>query len=166
MRGRVLDVGAGGGSVALQLREHGDDVVDIDNSPGAIEVCWRRGVRDARARVRGPSTNTGNIRHRRTTRQQLWALRHAPESEAVAPSPAPDDKRRRADHRGVARVERRGAADAPWHARYRKRNVERGRLPGQIRICIRFRDLVGPWTDYPMVSSDECARSCTGPAGT
>jgi hypothetical protein len=34
-------------------------------------------------------------------------------------------------------------------------NVERGRLPGQIRIRIRFRDLVGPWMDYPMVSPDQ-----------
>ena len=63
-----------------------------------------------------------------------------------------DDARIIADSRDV---ERRGAADAPWHARYRKRNLERGRLPGQIRIRIRFPDLVGPWMDYPMVSPDQ-----------
>ncbi len=52
-------------------------------------------------------------------------------------------------------VERRGGADAPWHRRYRERNIARGRLPGQIRIRVRFRDVVGPWMDYPMVSPDQ-----------
>src|SRR5439155_545816 len=46
--GRVLDVGCGGGCVCLHLQERGQDVVGIDVSPGAIEVCRRRGVRDVR----------------------------------------------------------------------------------------------------------------------
>ncbi len=48
VRGRVLDLGCGAGRVCLHLQERGLDVVGIDTSPGAIEACRRRGVRDAR----------------------------------------------------------------------------------------------------------------------
>jgi len=48
-RGRVLDVGCAAGRVALALQERGREVVAIDESPLAVEVARRRGVRDARA---------------------------------------------------------------------------------------------------------------------
>ncbi len=38
-KGKVLDVGAGAGRVALYLQKKGFDVVAIDNSPLAIKVC-------------------------------------------------------------------------------------------------------------------------------
>jgi SAM-dependent methyltransferase len=48
VRGRVLDVGCGAGRAALVLQERGREVVAIDESPLAVEVACRRGVRDAR----------------------------------------------------------------------------------------------------------------------
>ena len=48
-RGRVLDIGCAAGRVSLLLQERGCDVVAIDESPLAVEVARRRGVRDARA---------------------------------------------------------------------------------------------------------------------
>jgi SAM-dependent methyltransferase len=45
----VLDVGCGAGRVSLHLQERGHEVVAIDESPLAVEVARRRGVRDARA---------------------------------------------------------------------------------------------------------------------
>lgn len=46
VRGRVLDVGCGGGRFMLWLRQRGHDVVGIDISPGAVEACRRRGLDD------------------------------------------------------------------------------------------------------------------------
>ncbi|MCC6222312.1 MAG: class I SAM-dependent methyltransferase [Thermoleophilia bacterium] len=48
VRGRVLDIGCGAGRVALHLEQRGHEVVAIDESPLAVEVSRRRGVRDAR----------------------------------------------------------------------------------------------------------------------
>ena len=48
VRGRVLDIGCGAGRVCLHLQERGLDVVGIDNSPGAVQGCRRRGVKDVR----------------------------------------------------------------------------------------------------------------------
>jgi methylase of polypeptide subunit release factors len=48
VHGRVLDVGAGAGRVALHVQSRGQECIAIDNSPGAVEVCRTRGVEDAR----------------------------------------------------------------------------------------------------------------------
>ena len=156
VRGCVLDAGAGAGRVALHLQERGHDVVAIDNSPGAIEVCRRRGVRDARVvafadlgRSLGTfdtivmlGNNFGLFGSPTAAKKSLRRLHRL----------TSDDARIIAESRDVSS---RGRADAPWHAEYRKRNVERGRLPGQIRIRIRFARTIGPWMDYPMVSPAE-----------
>src|SRR5262245_52562702 len=47
-RGRVLDIGAGAGRVSLYLQKKGLHVTAIDNSPIAIKVCRKRGVKDAK----------------------------------------------------------------------------------------------------------------------
>lgn len=46
-RGMVLDIGCGSGSHALWLQEQGLEVKAIDISPGAIETCWIRDLKNA-----------------------------------------------------------------------------------------------------------------------
>lgn len=47
-RGPALDLGCGAGRAALYLQRRGVPVTAVDASPGAVEVCRRRGVADVR----------------------------------------------------------------------------------------------------------------------
>jgi SAM-dependent methyltransferase len=153
VRGRTLDVGCGGGRICLHLQERGQDVVGIDVSPGAVEVCRRRGVRDVRLlgvddideslgvfdTIVMLGNNFGVVADRKNARRLLRRF-HGLTSERG---------RIVAETRDVSRT------DDPSHIRYQRRNVERGRMPGQIRIRVRFRDQATPWFDYLMVSPGE-----------
>jgi SAM-dependent methyltransferase len=163
VRGRVLDVGAGAGRVSLYLQERGHEVVAIDNSPGAVEVCRRRGVRDARLLDFGDvDESLGVVDTIVMLGNNFGVFGSAAKAKRLLrrlSSLTSADARILAESRDVSSGR---GADAPWHAEYRQRNVERGRLPGQIRIRIRFRKLVGPWLDYPMVSPTELREILAG----
>ena len=43
----------------------------------------------------------------------------------------------------------------PVHLAYERRNRRRGRMPGQRRLRVRYRNLASPWFDFLQVSPDE-----------
>ena len=43
----------------------------------------------------------------------------------------------------------------PDHLRYHAQNRRRGRMPGQVRIRVRYKRLATPWWDLLLVSKDE-----------
>ena len=155
VRGRVLDVGCGGGRVCLHLQGRGHEVVGIDVSPGAVDVCLMRGVKDARVlsiddldeslgvfdTIVMLGNNFGLVGGAKKADRLLRRFRRitGPDGRIIAAS------------RDVY------ATDDPAHVAYQKRNRERGRLSGQIRMRVRFRDVATPWFDYLMVSPAELA---------
>ncbi len=153
-RGSILDIGCGAGRHSLYLQKKGHTVVGIDASPLAIKVCKLRGLRKARVLPIGKigqfapgsfdsvillGNNFGLFGSFRRAQSLLRILHRitSPAGRVIVETMDPH------------------ATSDPDHLAYHKRNLSRGRMPGQIRLRIRHRNLIGPWLDYLFVSESE-----------
>jgi SAM-dependent methyltransferase len=152
-RGRVLDIGVGAGRIAIELQRRGIAVTGLDTSPGAIGVSRDRGLRDtvlttvdefSRATVRYDTflllgNNLGLLESAQRAPVFLAALARlaAPGARIVAQGADPY-----------------GTTD-PVHVAYHQSNRARGRLGGQLRLRLRYREIATDWFDYLNCSASE-----------
>ena len=160
--GSVLDIGVGAGRHALHLQAKGFDVLGIDISPLAIQVCKKRGLRRAEVvpiedvDFRPNSVNTilmlgnnfGLFGDRKKARALLRVFHEMTTESASIIAETRDPYR----------------TDNPAHREYHEFNKSRGRMSGQLRIRHRFRKYVGRWIDYLMVSKAEMQQILRGTA--
>lgn len=160
VHGRVLDVGCGAGRVALHLQARGHEVVAIDISPLAVKTCRLRGVRDTRVcSVTRISRRLGefdtivmlgnNFGLFGNPRRARWLLRRfhgltSPGARIVTESRNP--------YKGATAE----------HRQYHQLNRRRGRLPGQLRLRVRYGHARTPWFDYLIVSASEMREIVAG----
>ena len=127
VKGPVLDIGAGAGRLALHFQSLGWPVVAVDLSPGAVEVCRRRGVVDARlGDLRDPPTdkawstillmcgNLGLAGGWDETRQLLSRLHQIAAPEAVILADSVDPTRLDDDGSRLHVERNRSAGRPPW----------------------------------------------------
>ena len=153
-KGRVLDIGTGAGRVSLYLQRKGLDVVAIDNSHLSIKVCQKRGVKKAKVmsidevdKFKPNSFDTiimygnnfglfGNFKKAKKLLKKLYRITS---KNVLIIADARDPYK----------------TDKAIHFQYHKFNKKRGRMPGQLRIRIRFEKFIGDWFDYLLVSKKE-----------
>lgn len=153
-KGRVLDIGCGAGRNSLYLQKKGFDVIGIDNSPYAIEVCKKRGLKNARVisieeigKFKPNSFDTiimfgnnfglfGSYKKAKKLLKIMYKITSL-YAQILAESNNPYKTKMKE------------------HLDYQKFNIKRGRMPGQLRMRVRFRKITGDWFDYLIVSKEE-----------
>jgi len=154
VKGRVLDVGCGGGRHSLYLQRKGFDVTGMDVSPLAIKICKLRGLKKAKVlsitqinQFRPNSFDTiimmgNNFGLFGSFKRAKWLLKkfYKTTSRNALIIAETTDPYKRKD---------------PDHLWYHKFNLKRGRMAGQLRIRVKFKKIVGSWMDYLLVSKKE-----------
>lgn len=155
VRGRVLDLGAGAGRACLALQDRGLDVLALDVSPGAIETCRRRGVRqtflgDVMELARDPAQRFDTFLALGNNLGLLGTAERAAEMFNALTGMS---------NRGATIVgtclDPTFGEPPPWHASYHDRNRAAGRPAGQIRLRTRFRNMTTDWFDLYWMGPDE-----------
>ena len=153
VRGRVLDVGCGGGRHSLYLQNKGFSVVGTDISPLALKVCKLRGIKKTRLMsieklIFKPNSfdtlimmgnNFGLFANFKKAKKLLKKFHRITSANATIIADTRDPYK----------------TDNPDHLAYHKINKKRGRMGGQVRIRVRFRKYYGKWFDYLFVSKEE-----------
>ena len=162
VRGCVLDVGCAAGRHALHLQEQGHDVLGIDNSSLAIETCQHRGLKNTRvmstARL-SPETgifdtillmgrNFGYVGSPIRARSLLnkFAAMTSDTARIIVETLDPHQ------------------TTDPCHLAYHQFNQDQGRMSGQLRLRVHYRQYTTPWFDYLFVSKAEIEEILNGTA--
>jgi SAM-dependent methyltransferase len=153
LKGDVADLGAGVGSYARYLEDRGLHVTAVDSSEGAIEVCRRRGCRDAR---------TMDLRNAALEPARYSSFIVMGNTLGIHQTPDTLPRLLRTMER-AARPHARVFCvmldpldtNEARHLQYHERNRVRGRPAGLAVIRLRYRDLVDDWTNLWMPTDEE-----------
>lgn len=151
--GHVLDIGCGAGRHSLYLQQQGHDVLATDISPVAIQLCQQRGLKNALVMpITQLNSKLGmfntilmmghNFGLVGSYKRARWLLKRF---AAMT----------KADTMIIAETMDPYQTTEPGHLAYHQYNRDRGRMSGQLRLQIRYKQFATPWFDYLFVSKLE-----------
>lgn len=146
VKGRILDVGCGAGRHLLYFQDRGFEIVGIDRSPYAIKVCKESGAQQAEVMDVFENTldahsfdtillfghNIGIGGNLEGGKKLFQVLRQLVKPAGVLLLTTNDITRTQKD----------------LHLEYHQRNKALGHYPGEIKIRIEYRDLIGDWFQW------------------
>lgn len=156
-RDRVVDVGAGAGRGTLALQERGQEVTALDTSAGAIETCRRRGVRSVYKGTAAQAARDGLAGAFDSALLLGNSLGLLGSRENAVPFLTILDRLLKPDGVIVGTILDVYETDDPVHLAYHERNRGLGRLPGQLTMRVRYKNLTTEWFDWLAASRDEFA---------
>lgn len=160
-KGRILDIGSGGGRWSLYLQKKGHDVLAVYNSPLAVRVCKLRGLHNVIVKPISKIDSRlgrfdtilmignnfglfGSFKQAQKLLKRFYNMTN-PNGRIIAESldiyKPPVD---------------------PLHRQYHLRNRKLGRMPGQVRMRLRYRTFATPWFDYLLVSKNQMKKILQG----
>ncbi|MBS3105055.1 methyltransferase domain-containing protein [Candidatus Woesearchaeota archaeon] len=151
-KGKILDVGCGSGRFLSYLRKNGFNVLGIDNSPLAVEVCRLRGLKakvldlfdidkldEKFDTILMMWNNFGLFGSRDRVKNGLDLFYRMTNESSVIIADSTDPH----------------TTNEEIHKEYHKLNIMKGRMSGQLRIRVRFKQYASNWFDYLLVSEQE-----------
>lgn len=157
-KGKVLDLGVGAGRAALYLQSRGCDVLGLDISDKALEVCRLRGVKRLRnmsiCDLKLPKdsfdcaialfNNFGLCGSMDGVAGMMMQLHRIIKDDGVflAESVDPTDTKKKI------------------HLKYHKRNMDRGNPPGLVTLRTHYRGKTDGWWDLLLLRPSEVRELC------
>ncbi len=153
-KGKVLDIGCGAGRHSLYLQKKGIDVLGIDNSPLALKTCAKRGLKKTKLlsvkdiimlrsacfdTILMLGNNFGLFGSRNKAKRLLKKFHRITSDGAIIIAESNDPYK----------------TTNVFHKQYQLLNKKRGRMPGQLRIRVRYATYIGSRFDYLIVSKKE-----------
>lgn len=156
VKGKTLDIGCGGGKHSYHFQETGLDIWGMDNSPLGLTICETRGIKNT---ILCDINNLNNKVINELDSIIMWgnnfgllqnkalARRFFNECDTMC-SPGCKILIETLNPYGKAFT-------MEDDKQYINENLSNGRLGGQIRVRVRYRNFVTPWRDYLFVSKEE-----------
>jgi SAM-dependent methyltransferase len=160
VNGRVIDIGCGAGRHSLYLQGKGFNVMGIDTSPYALKVCELRGLKKTKLisvdqlslklgkfdTILMFGNNFGLFENIKFGRRLLKRYSAITNDNACIIAETLDPY----------------GTKEPYHTQYHKQNHLNGKFGGEVKIRVRYQNIISPWFNYWLAAKSEIQKMLDG----